>query len=158
MDDFEDDDEEDADDARQWSADFVVVVAAVVAVVCVADDDVVVGAAVVFSYNQTLFTLGAELKEVVEGTEITLPNIDCTFLVSIVPSGIMTDNLSPEVKLIPDILSTVIDVVVDAVIRPASLVPLLTGSDIEIIIPGLIITPASLVVVNVQVSVKKFSV
>ena len=69
----------------------------------------------------------------------------------------MTDKVELEEKESPVISSTVIAVVVAALIRPPLRSPALTGSAISIICPGLTTTPASIEVENVTTSRSTFS-
>ena len=85
---------------------------------------------------------------------ITAPEIDKTPLVSIVPSGKITDKVGLLVvaKSVAAESSTVISVVVAAKTLPPLLTPERTGSDISITAPGLTTTPESIEVANVQTS------
>ena len=73
------------------------------------------------------------------------------------PSERITDKVEPTENVSPVTSSTVIAVVVAALIRPPLRSPDLTGSAISIICPGLTITPASIEVENVTTSRSTFS-
>ena len=100
-------------------------------------------------------TLGAEVKAL--DTVMTSPDIPLTGLFSTDPSERTTDKVEPTENDNPFESSTVISVVVAALIRPPLRSPDLTGSAISIICPGLTITPASIEVENVTTSRSTFS-
>ena len=78
-------------------------------------------------------TLGAEVKAL--DTDIMLPDIPLTGLFSTEPSERITDKVEPTEKERPLTSSTVIAVVVAALIRPPLRSPDLTGSAISMICP-----------------------
>ena len=109
---------------------------------------------VVFSRTQTLFEFGAVEKG--EDTVITGPEILLTFFFSTLPSGMTTLTVALFVlsKSVSPVLSTVIVVVVAALIRPPRLKPALTGSLTSITWFGLTTTPSANPVLKLIVSVE----
>ena len=98
----------------------------------------------------TLLGLGADVNA---ETVTTLPTMPETARAWTVPSGRITDSMVLVPIASPVASSTVMAVVVADVIRPPRLAPALTGSMIEMIWPGLTITPAATDAVKVQTSV-----